>query len=123
MPALHSIINILESAGVAAAAEGEAAAPTGGSPMSMIVLLGGMFLILYFIMIRPQMKEQKRRKQMLASIKKHDPVITTGGIYGVVVSVTDTEVTLKVDDSNNVRIKFSRSAVATILREESGETK
>ena len=86
----------------------------------MIVMLG-MILIFYFLMIRPQMKENKRRKAMLSAVKKHDRVCTNGGMFGVVVSVTDTEVVLKVDDSSNTRIKFSRSAIATILKAEDEE--
>ncbi|MHC4944151.1 MAG: preprotein translocase subunit YajC [Planctomycetota bacterium] len=83
----------------------------------------GMILIFYFLLIRPQMKETKRRKEMLSSVKKHDRVITSGGIYGVVVSVGDNEVVLKVDDSSNTRLKFTRAAIATILREEEGDHK
>ena len=82
----------------------------------------GMIAIFYFLLIRPQMKEQKRRKEMLAAVKKHDKVVTTGGIYGVVVAVGDNDITIKIDDGNNVRVKFTRAAVATILREE-GEDK
>jgi preprotein translocase subunit YajC len=94
------------------------AAPGGGGQF-MIVMLG-MILIFYFLLIRPQMKENKRRKAMLAAVKKHDRVITNGGMFGVVVSVSDTEVVLKVDDSSNTRIKFSRSAIASILQDEGG---
>jgi preprotein translocase subunit YajC len=97
-------------------------APQGGGSQFLIVMLG-MILIFYFLLIRPQMKENKRRKEMLASVKKHDRVITSGGIYGVVVSVGDNEVVVKVDDSNNTRLKFTRSAIATILREEEPEQK
>jgi len=98
------------------------AAPTGGGSQFLIVIFG-MILIFYFLLIRPQMKEQKRRKEMLSSIKKHDRVVTTGGIYGVVVAVGDSDVTLKIDDSNNVRVKFSRAAVSSIMRDEALEEK
>ncbi|MFH2000146.1 MAG: preprotein translocase subunit YajC [Planctomycetota bacterium] len=97
-------------------------APTGGGSQFLIVMFG-MILIFYFLLIRPQMKEQKRRKEMLSSIKKHDRVITSGGIYGVVVAVGDADVTLKIDDSTNVRVKFSRAAISTILRDEEPEEK
>ena len=92
------------------------ASPAGGGQF-MIVMLG-MILIFYFLLIRPQMKENKRRKAMLSTVKKHDRVVTSGGMFGVVASVTDTDVVLKVDDSSNTRIKFSRSAIATILKDE-----
>ncbi len=91
----------------------------GGGWGQMLLFLGGMIAIMYFVMFRPQMKEQKRRRLMLAGIKKHDHVITNGGIHGVVVSVADTEVVLKVDD--NVRIKFARSAVTAIVKRDEEE--
>jgi len=93
---------------------GDAGSATGGSGSFLFVMLG-MIVIFYFLLIRPQMRDQKRRKEMIAAIKKHDRVVTNGGIHGVVASVSDNEVVLKVDESNNVRIKFSRSSIGTIL--------
>jgi preprotein translocase subunit YajC len=95
------------------------APPTSG-PGQFLFIMVGMILIFYFLMIRPNMKEQKRRKEMLAAVKKHDRVITNGGMHGVVVSVSDADVTLKIDE--NVRVKFSRSAIATVLSEETPES-
>lgn len=94
--------------------------PAGGF-LNMLPLILGFFVIMYFVVLRPQMKEQKKRKAMLASIKKHDRVLTTGGIYGVVVSVGDSEVVLKIDDNSNVRVKFARSAVSAIVSKEEKE--
>jgi len=89
--------------------------------MQMLPLIVGLFLIMYFVMIRPQMKEQKKRRQMLAALKKHDQVLTQGGIYGTVVSLNDSEVVLKI--AENVRVKFSRSAVTAIIPKERDENK
>lgn len=86
-------------------------APPAATP-SPWPLLVGIILIFYFLMIRPQMKEQKRRREMLSELKKNDKVVTNGGMHGTIVSLSDDHVVLKVDDSQNVRIKFSRSAIA-----------
>lgn len=91
----------------------------GSNPMQFLFLIGGMILIMYFVMFRPQMKEQKRRRAMLAAIKKHDQVLTSGGVYGTVVSVSEAEVVLKIDD--NVRVKFARSAVTAIVNRNDDE--
>jgi preprotein translocase subunit YajC len=52
---------------------------------------------------------------MLKKLQKNDKVVTTGGIFGVVTSVKEDEVTLKVDDTQNVKIRFTRSAIAGII--------
>ncbi len=71
--------------------------------------------IVYFLMIRPQGKEKKRRQEMLGMLKKNDRVITIGGIVGTVTTVRDDEVTLKVDESSNTKITFSRSAIQRVM--------
>ncbi|MCL0072556.1 preprotein translocase subunit YajC [Thermodesulfovibrionales bacterium] len=43
---------------------------------------------------------------MLANLKRGDKVITTGGIYGLVESVGNKSVTLKV--SENIKVKFGK---------------
>ena len=100
---------------------GDPAASPGGGGAQMLFLMLGMIAIFYFLLIRPQMKEQKRRKEMLSSIRKHDRVVTNGGIHGVVVAVGDNDVVLKIDESNNVRVKFARSAIASIMRDETAQ--
>ncbi len=95
-------------------------APTGGgggaglfeSPILLLLMFG---LIFYFLLIRPQGREKKRRQEMLGGLKKNDRVVTIGGIIGTVTSVRDDEVTLKVDESSNTKITFSRSAIQRVM--------
>ncbi|MFG0315913.1 MAG: preprotein translocase subunit YajC [Planctomycetota bacterium JB042] len=88
-------------------AEGGAPAPEAPPTWPLLV---GFILIFYFLMFRPQIKEQKRRREMLSTLKKNDKVVTNGGMHGTIVSLGEDTVVLKVDD--NVRIKFSRAAIA-----------
>jgi len=81
-----------------------------GSMFPLLILVGGFFL-LYIWMGRGRKKEQRRREQMLASLKKNDKVTTIGGIVGTVVEVRNDEITVKVDESSNVRMKFARWAI------------
>jgi preprotein translocase subunit YajC len=74
-----------------------------------------IFAIFWFLLIRPHQKQQKEREAMLGQVKKNDRVVTSGGIFGTVTNVRDKELTLKIDDANNVRIRVTRSAVAAIL--------
>ena len=81
----------------------------------MFVMLGGVILIFYLIAWRPQAKERRHREAMLGALKKGDKVVTNSGMYGTVDKATDTEVVLKVDEKNNVKLRFSRGSVQTVL--------
>ena len=85
----------------------------GGQMMSMFVTFGLVFVVMYFLIIRPQSRRQKQAKAMLAALKKGDRVATIGGIRGIIHSIREDAVVIKVDD--NTKIEFSKSAVATVL--------
>jgi preprotein translocase subunit YajC len=88
----------------------------GGSSMSMvstIVTFGLVFVIFYFLIIRPQNKKQKDAKAMVAAMKKGDKVVTVGGIHGVITSVKETTVIIKVDETT--KLEFSKSAVQAVI--------
>ena len=95
-------------------AQAEPAAPElfGGS--FMIVMVAVIF-IFYFFMIRPQNKRQKEMRERLAEVKKNDRIVTAGGLFGTVVGTRDDDVTIRIDDQNNVRVRVRRSAIADIL--------
>lgn len=97
------------------------APPTGrqAGPFDFLLLFVPMGLIFYFLLIRPQSKEKKRRAQMISQIKKNDRVVTIGGIVGTVATVKEDEITLKVDESNNTKITFSRSAIQRVVSADS----
>ena len=96
-----------------------AADSSSGGLFELLPLFIGLYFIVYFMMIRPQRKQQNQHKEMLSSLKKNDSVRTSGGIYGRVVSVeTDRDlVVLKVDESNNVRLRVARSSIADVIGE------
>ena len=81
----------------------------------MLPVFAIIFFIFYFLVIRPQGKERKKRDDLLKQIKKHDRVVTTAGIHGVVVSAGEGAVVLEVADG--VRIKFDRTAIWQVRRE------
>ena len=91
----------------------------GGQMASMFVTFGLVFVVMYFLIIRPQSKRQKQAKAMLAALKRGDRVATIGGIRGVVHSIKDDAVVLKVDD--NTKIEFTKSAVVTVLNQAKSE--
>ena len=74
-----------------------------------ILVIAGVIALFWFMVIRPQQQERRRREQMLRALKKGDRVVTSGGLIGTIVNVTDRKVSLKLGDS--VRVECLRSAV------------
>ncbi len=91
------------------------------NPMAMLFPFAMMFLIFYLIVFRPQSKARKELEQMVKNLKKSDEVVTSGGIFGVVVNVKPDAITLRIDD--NVRIDVEPSAIARLVKRkaESGD--
>ena len=84
-----------------------------GSLVSTIIMFGAIFLIFYFMIIRPQQKRAKEREKLLSNMQKGDKVVTSSGLHGTIVHIEDKTIILQVSD--NVKLKFERSAIATIL--------
>lgn len=71
--------------------------------------------MLYLFLFRPKSKEAKQQKTMLEALKRGDRVMTIGGLIGSVVEVRGDEVVLKVDESNNVKERYIKSAIQKVL--------
>ncbi len=82
------------------------------SLLSMAIPMLAVIAIFYFLIIRPQNKKQKETQNMLNNMKKGDKIVTIGGIHGIIQSVDDTTVVVKVDE--NAKVKFLKSAIATV---------
>ena len=74
-------------------------APSGeeGDIAPMIIFLVVIFGLMYLVLIRPQRKRQKEHQQLIEELKRGDRVITAGGIYGQIESVSDDSVIIKVE--------------------------
>ena len=92
----------------------QAGAPSASGTASLLTFLPVIFIfvIFYFFLIRPQNKKQKETEKMINALKKGDKVITIGGIHGVVSSVKEKTIILKVDD--NCKIEFNRTAISSV---------
>ncbi|MGB8225733.1 MAG: preprotein translocase subunit YajC [Sedimentisphaerales bacterium] len=87
------------------------------NPYASYMLLALIFIMLYFVMFRGPKKKQQQQEQMVKALKKNDRVQTIGGILGTVLEVTDNEITLKVDESNNTKIKVLPSAINRVIEQ------
>ena len=88
----------------------------GPGPIMTIFPFILIFAIMYFMVVRPQQKKAKDHQELLAKLKKNDEVMTSGGIYGKVVDLKETVVTLEV--APNVRIRVARPQIAAVLNAE-----
>jgi preprotein translocase subunit YajC len=87
----------------------------GGSLVSTLIMFGSIIAIFYFMILRPQQKKQKQMQQMIEAIKKGDKVIMSGGLHGTVAGIDDKSVLVQV--AENVKLKFEKAAVTTVVRE------
>jgi preprotein translocase subunit YajC len=74
--------------------------------------------VLYLVMIRPQQKRQKQWQQMLSSIKAGDRVTTAGGIRGIIISIKDDAIIIKVAP-DGVKMEVAKTAIASVTTQES----
>ncbi|WP_257656642.1 preprotein translocase subunit YajC [Parapedobacter lycopersici] len=83
---------------------GGSAGIMGFLPMVLIIV------VFYFFMIRPQMKKAKDHKKYIEELKVNDKVVTTAGIHGRIVEISET--TFLVDVGSGIKIRFDKSAIA-----------
>jgi len=97
--------------------------PTGGqtSPQMGFLFPAMMVGLVAFMLLsaRSQKKREKReREEMYARLARNDRVLTIGGAIGTIISVKDSEVVLKVDESTNTKMTFIKTAVQRILTDD-----
>ncbi|WP_026558628.1 preprotein translocase subunit YajC [Bacillus sp. J37] len=74
-----------------------------------------MFAIFYFLLIRPQQKQQKAVREMQSSLTKGDKIVTIGGLHGILDSIDENKIVLKVGDGT--RLTFDRKSVREVIRD------
>jgi preprotein translocase subunit YajC len=70
----------------------------------MVIFLVVIFAIMYFLMIRPRQKQQKEHEEMTRELRAGDKVIIAGGIYGIIESLGEDTVTLKIESGATMRV-------------------
>jgi preprotein translocase subunit YajC len=91
-------------------------AQPNGSPFGAfvpIILITGIF---YLLLIRPQQKKQKQLEKMIKAIDKGDNVVTTGGLHGKVIGVTDDVLTLDIGGvkGDRIKVKVARARIEQV---------
>ena len=75
-----------------------------------VVILGAM----WFLLMRPQKKEQKRIQAMLSTMEVGDTVLTTSGLYGVIIDISEGDVIVEFGNNKNCRIPMQKAAIAQL---------
>jgi preprotein translocase subunit YajC len=81
----------------------------GGFDIKSLLPFALMFIVLYLFMIRPQIKKQKNEKKFQGGIGKGSKVVTTSGIHGKIVEISDNTVVI---ETGAGKIKFEKSSLS-----------
>ncbi len=88
-----------------------------GQGIAQFIPLILIFVIFYFFLIRPQQKRAKDHKAMVASLKRGDEIITSGGIIGTIDRVMEDD-RIEVIIGENVKVQIIRSTITSLLKKE-----
>ena len=88
-----------------------------GQGIAQFIPLILIFVIFYFFLIRPQQKRVKDHKAMVASLKRGDEIITSGGILGTVERVMEDD-RIEVIIGQNTKVQIIRSTITSLLKKE-----
>ena len=120
LPLLHVLAQATNpTTNAAAATQATTPPPWWASPFVLPMVLLALFL---FLSSRSKKTQERKQQDILNAIKRGDKVQTIGGILGTVVEARDNEVLVKVDETNNTKIRFSRKAIHRVLEDESAAT-
>ena len=88
----------------------------GGSNLPLLLIVP-MFLLMYLMMIRPQQKKQKQWQAMLAGIKAGDRITTAGGIRGIIISIKDDVIVIRIAP-DNIKMEVAKNAIAAVTTQD-----
>ena len=109
-----------------------AVSTTGGSDAApaWFKIFGNQFfplilglVVLMWLMSRFKNTKDKTRLDMLKQLKRGDRIQTIGGILGTVLRTEENRVEVKVDEANNTKMWFTRSAIHQVIEEEKENAK
>lgn len=96
----------------AASASGQPEA-MGSNAMAQIMMLVAFGAIFYFLIWRPQNKRAKDHRNLVSGLQKGDEVLTSGGILGKVMKVTDDFMLISI--AEGVEVVIQKQAVAAVM--------
>ena len=107
----QAILNLKLTVSMAALLLWQGAGSSGS--LVMFGTMAAIFAVFYVLLILPQQRKQKKWQGMLDTLKAGDRVVTSGGMRGVIMTIKDDYVYLRVAP-DNLKIEVARSAIVSV---------
>jgi len=88
----------------------------GGGQINPLIMMGLLGVMFYFLLIRPQQRQRKEMMARIAALQSGDKVVTTSGIHGIVHTVKETTVMVKV--AEGTFLEFDKPAIASVKKKD-----
>lgn len=88
----------------------------GGSGLLGFLPLILIFMIFYLLVLRPHSKRQKDLANMVSSLKQGDRVLTSGGLFGTVVSQKEDGNVFVLKIADQVKVEVAKSAISSVVK-------
>ena len=88
----------------------------GGSGLLGFLPLILIFMIFYLLVLRPHSKRQKDLASMVSSLKQGDRVLTSGGLFGTVVSQKEDGNVFVLKIADQVKVEVAKSAISSVVK-------
>lgn len=82
--------------------------------MQFLIVIVVLFAVMWLLIIRPQRKRQLEQQRLLQNVAPGEEILTAGGLYGRVSSVTDDDLMLEIAPGTEIRL--AKRAVAAVIR-------
>jgi len=89
------------------------AVPTGGGGAGGLLFFLIIIILMWVLLFLPQRRQEKKHKEMLAALKKGDKIVTSSGIIGKIISITNERI--RISTADKTEIDITKNAVAGIL--------
>jgi preprotein translocase subunit YajC len=78
-----------------------------------------MLVMLYFLMIRPGQRQRKEMAARIAALQTGDKVVTSSGIHGLIHTIKDTTVMVKV--AEGTFLEFDKPSITIVQKKDAAK--
>ncbi|RLL82807.1 preprotein translocase subunit YajC [Petrotoga sp. HKA.pet.4.5] len=89
------------------------AVPASGGGLSGMLFFLIIIILMWVLLFLPQRRQEKKHKEMLSSLKKGDKIVTSSGIIGKIISITNERI--RISTADKTEIDITKNAIAGVL--------